>query len=177
MKTFLNSLLPHKRLFWFLLTLSAFLLEMIALFFQYGMDLQPCVLCIYQRCAIWGIFIAGIIGMIQPKWLIFRFIAFILWIYSAVVGLRFAFKLVEMQFSPSLFGFCPLRPDFPDFMPLDLWLPGLFQATGTCGERVWQFLSLEMSQWMIVIFVAYLVIIAITLLLSFYCFIKRRNRV
>ena len=41
-------------------------LEGSALYFQYGMDLQPCVMCIYERVALFGIAFAGLIGLIAP---------------------------------------------------------------------------------------------------------------
>lgn len=163
-----------RRLPWFILALSALAFELIALFFQYGLEMEPCVLCIYQRCAIWGIFAAGLLGTIKPGWLILRILAFMLWLYSAYQGLKFAFEHVAVQFTPSVYTICPLRPNFPEYLPLDSWLPGLFQASGVCGERVWQFLSLEMSQWMVVIFASYLVIAALVLLLQIYQWCRKK---
>jgi len=37
------------------MALTAFALEMVALWFQHVMGLKPCVLCIYERCALFGI--------------------------------------------------------------------------------------------------------------------------
>ena len=39
---------------WLLMALTAFILELVALWFQHVMLLQPCVLCIYERCALFG---------------------------------------------------------------------------------------------------------------------------
>ena len=66
----------EKRSAWFLLAFSSLALESTALYFQYGMGLQPCVLCVYERLAIIGLFIAGIIGLLQPRALIIRLIRF-----------------------------------------------------------------------------------------------------
>ena len=46
--------LSLKRSAWIFLTFSAFALESTALYFQYGMGLQPCVLCVYERLAMVG---------------------------------------------------------------------------------------------------------------------------
>ena len=35
---------------WLLMALTAFILELVALWFQHVMLLQPCVMCIYERC-------------------------------------------------------------------------------------------------------------------------------
>ena len=48
-------LTPRLRLFWSLVLFSAVGLELTALFFQYGMKLDPCVLCVYERLAVAGI--------------------------------------------------------------------------------------------------------------------------
>ena len=42
----------EQRWAWALLFASALLLELVALYFQYGMDLKPCIMRIYQRTAV-----------------------------------------------------------------------------------------------------------------------------
>lgn len=49
------------------MALTAFALEMVALWFQHVMGLKPCVLCIYERCALFGVMGAGLLGAIAPK--------------------------------------------------------------------------------------------------------------
>ncbi|MBC6820191.1 disulfide bond formation protein B, partial [Acinetobacter baumannii] len=46
----------------------------------------------------------------------------------------------------------------PTWLPLDKWLPQVFVASGDCSVRQWQFLSLEMPQWLVGIFAAYLLV-------------------
>ncbi len=57
-------------------------LEMVALWFQHVMLLKPCVLCIYERCALFGVMGAGLVGAIAPKTPL-RYVAMVIWIYSA----------------------------------------------------------------------------------------------
>ena len=76
----------EKRSAWFLLAFSSLALESTALYFQYGMGLQPCVLCVYERLAMIGLFIAGIIGLLQPRVLIIRLIALALGLFSCIKG-------------------------------------------------------------------------------------------
>jgi len=63
---------------WLLLAVSAFTLELCALFFQYAMDLAPCIMCVYQRVAICAIIIAGLIGFVGCRSLFARVIAYAL---------------------------------------------------------------------------------------------------
>ncbi|WP_192456873.1 disulfide bond formation protein DsbB [Musicola keenii] len=140
---------------WLLLAFTALAFELVALYFQYGMLLKPCVLCIYQRTAILGIMAAGVVGAIAPG-TILRYPAIALWLYSAYEGLDLAIKHTNIQLHPSPFVTCDFFISFPSWLPLDKWIPAIFTATGDCSERQWNFLNLEMPQWMIVIFGVYL---------------------
>ena len=70
------------------MALTAFALEMVALWFQHVMGLKPCVLCIYERCALFGVMGAGLLGAIAPKTPL-RYVAIAVWLYSAGKGLSF----------------------------------------------------------------------------------------
>ena len=50
--------LANKRTPWVLLALTALAFEITALFFQYSMGLEPCIMCIYQRTAMLGLLAA-----------------------------------------------------------------------------------------------------------------------
>ncbi|TPH14657.1 disulfide bond formation protein DsbB [Litorilituus lipolyticus] len=141
---------------WALLALSALGLELCALFFQYIMDLAPCIMCVYQRLAIAAIIVAGLIGSVLHQFALARVIAYALWATGSIWGLIIALEHVEMQSSTaSLFFSCEFTPNFPTWAPLHEWLPFLFEATGDCGEISWQFLGYSMPQWMVVVFAAY----------------------
>ncbi|MDE9500135.1 disulfide bond formation protein B, partial [Xenorhabdus bovienii] len=74
---------------WLLMALTVLILEATALYFQHVMLLQPCVMCIYERVALFGILGAALLGAIAPKTPL-RWLAILLWIYSAWQGLRLA---------------------------------------------------------------------------------------
>ncbi|MGI2169304.1 disulfide bond formation protein DsbB [Shewanella sp. MF05960] len=152
------QLFCRGRLSWGLLALSGVVLELAALFFQYGMDLSPCVMCIYVRVAVLGLILAGLIGMLQPTWWILRFVGLVGWVVSAVWGFRLAYELNNMQVNPSPFATCSFYPEFPSFMPLDVWLPSVFSPTGMCSDLPWTWLSVSMAQWMMVCFAIYALI-------------------
>lgn len=156
-----------NRAAWLLLALTAFVLDLVALYFQYVLLLKPCVLCIYQRCAIYGVVAAGLVGAIAPATPL-RFTGLAIWLYSAWQGLLLAMKHTDIQLHPTSFVTCDFAVNFPTWLPLDKWLPSVFSASGDCAVRCWHFLSLEMPQWMIVIFGAYLSVAAIILLAQFF---------
>ncbi|WP_371378475.1 disulfide bond formation protein DsbB [Thalassotalea aquiviva] len=147
---------------WWLLAGSAIGLELCALFFQYVLELEPCIMCIYQRVAVLGLLGAGVVGALGNKSAVLRFIAFGLWGYSAISGLLLAREHVDMQSNAnSLFYTCDLVPNFPSWLPLHEWLPAFFEATGDCGEISWSFLGYSMPQWLIVTFAVYTLLFAI----------------
>lgn len=149
---------------WWLLAFTALALELTALGFQYIMGLAPCIMCVYQRVAIWSIFFAGIFGALAPHFVLSRLVAYVLWGTGAVWGLLIALEHVDMQSAAgSLFYSCEFIPNFPKWAPLHEWLPALFEATGDCGEISWQFLGYSMPQWMVVVYGLYTAALAIVL--------------
>lgn len=150
---------------WQLLAVSALGLELAALFFQYVLDLAPCVMCIYQRNAIWAIFFAGLVGSFGHNHVLARIAAYGLWGTGAIWGLLIAKEHVEMQSSAVSFLFsCEFVPNFPSWAPLHEWLPLLFEASGDCGTIDWQFMGYSMPQWMIVVYACYTALLAVVLL-------------
>ncbi|MBX4181176.1 disulfide bond formation protein DsbB [Sodalis sp. CWE] len=154
----LLNFLSKKRITWLLLASTAFILESISLYLQHVLLIKPCVLCIYQRCALYGIFFSGLIGAILPRILLLRFFGLITWLYSAWRGLQLAIKHVNVQLNSSPFFTCDLFVSFPSWLPLDHWLPSFFSASEDCSISQWRFLFLEMPQWMIIIFSIYLIV-------------------
>lgn len=164
-----GSLKKHSfhRGLWLMLFFSALTLEGIALYFQHGMGLQPCVMCIYQRLALLAILGAGLIGLIAPQWAVFRWSALALALYGAIKGLMLAIKHTDYQLNPAPWNQCSPFVEFPQTLPLNKWLPSIFEAGGDCGKIAWQFLGLTMSQWMIAIFAFYLVATVLLILSQF----------
>ncbi|AOM42824.1 disulfide bond formation protein DsbB [Xenorhabdus hominickii] len=142
---------------WLLMLLTALILEATALYFQHVMKLQPCVMCIYERVALFGILGAALLGTIAPKTPL-RWLAILLWIYSAGKGLQLAWDHTMIQLYPSPFQTCDFFVRFPSWLPLDEYLPSVFRALGDCSMKQWSFLALDMPQWLIGIFAAYLVV-------------------
>ncbi|AKH89365.1 disulfide bond formation protein DsbB [Edwardsiella tarda] len=158
---------------WLLMALTALLLELTALYFQHVMLLKPCVMCIYERCALFGILGAGLLGAVAPQTPL-RWAALLLWLYSGYRGLELAWQHTMIQLHPSPFTTCDFFVSFPTWLPLDKWFPAIFFANGDCAERQWQFLTLEMPQWLVGIFAAYL-LVALLVLLAQFVKTKRRS--
>ncbi|WGO82362.1 disulfide bond formation protein DsbB [Arsenophonus apicola] len=156
---------------WLLLAISACMLEIIALYFQHGMGLRPCVLCIYERIALFAILAAGLIAAIAPKSTL-RYVALILWLYSSWQGLKLTWEHTRLKFYPSPFDSCDFAVNLPSWLPLNHWFPAVFEAYGDCIQKQWSFLNIEMSVWLLIIFIAYFLLAIIVLLSQFLWFKK-----
>lgn len=150
--------LAQQRSAWLLLAFSAFIFEVIALFFQYQMGLEPCIMCIYQRTAMLGLLAAGLLGAIKPTNVICRLTAFSAWAVASIWGYLIAREHIDMQTTTDPFAFsCEFEPNFP--LPLHEWMPHFFAATGDCGNIDWQFAGLSMPAWMEIIFAVFTLIL------------------
>ena len=149
--------LSVQRSGWLLLMASALALEGIALYFQYGMRLQPCVMCVYERVALFGLAFAGVVGIIAPRFLIVRLLALFIAFVSAVKGLLLSLKHVDYQLHPAPWNQCSYLPE----------VPVVFQPTGSCDEMAWTFIGFAMAQWIVVMFAVYLLVLLVVLISQF----------
>lgn len=164
---YLLNIFSKSRKYWVILTLSALGLISIALFIQYIFLLKPCVLCVYQRCALFGIAISGVIALIAPN-TVLRFFSIFIWTYSAFKGFCLAKQNINIILHPSPFSTCEIFADFPNWLPLHKWWPSMFNADGgNCLDYRWYFLSFEISQWTFLIFTNYLILAVCTIIAQF----------
>jgi protein dithiol:quinone oxidoreductase len=158
--------LSMQRPGWTILVLSCLGFLGTALYFQYGLNLQPCIKCIYIRSAFVGILLAGLIGLLAPKNTLLRNIALLGILASALFGIGQAYELLEIEQLLAEGGFfsCALFADFPSWLALDQWFPALFEPTGSCGDTSWQFLGKSMAFWTAFTLWAYAIVAALLML-------------
>lgn len=158
--------LSTKRWGWALVALSCLILLGTALYFQYGLNMQPCIKCIYVRSGFAAVLLAAIIGLVAPANAFIRFIALAGMLAGAVFGVMQANELLQIEKLLAEGGFfsCALFADFPQWMPLDKWLPSVFEPTGSCGDTSWQFMGQSMAFWSAFSLSIYAAIAAVMLL-------------
>jgi len=150
---------------WLLLAASALALELSALYFQYGMQLEPCVLCVYERTAVMGILLGGLIGSTAPRVAPIRWLGFALWIAGAVWGMQLALEHAGVQAGSAS---CDFLANYPGWFQIDQWIPWLFEPRGLCEEIQWQFFGYSMPQTMIGVYAIYLMVATVVLTGQFY---------
>lgn len=154
---------------WFMLVLSGLAGEGCALVLQYGFNLQPCVMCVYQRAALLGIIVAGLVGMIAPSGKL-RYLAILLWLAAAAVTLNLAWQHTMLQLHPPLFATCDYLARFPTWLPLERWAPAVFVAKGaSCMDKSWTLATLSLPEWLVFVSTVWLFLAIVTLLVQFKC--------
>ena len=123
-----------------------------ALVFQYAMGLEPCIMCVYQRFAVLGVALGSTLTYIAPR-MITWFAGGIASGSAAIYGIIKASEHTGLQKdSNPFFSSCEITPVFPLEIPLDSWVPFMFEANGPCGDIDWSFLGVTMPAWMTFIF-------------------------
>ena len=161
---------------WLIMFASALILELCAWGFQHILNMDPCERCVYQRLAVIILIVAPLIIMIAPTNVVTRIVGYTLWVIGALYGLRHAIAQMAdyAEFNPFASS-CSFLPTFPFNLPLQEWWPALFMPTGICGADDWTFLSLNMAQWMVIVFSIYLLAAAVCVVSSVYCTMFKRS--
>ncbi len=158
--------LSMQRWGWLLVMLSCLGLLGTALYFQYGLNMQPCIKCINVRTAFAAILLAAVIGFMAPRSAMLRVAGLAAMLAAAIGGIIQANELLNIEQLLAEGGFfsCSLFAEFPAWLPLDKWLPAVFEPTGSCGDTSWQLLGKSMAFWSAAALWIYAVIAALLLL-------------
>jgi disulfide bond formation protein DsbB len=134
--------------FWAVIATLAIAMNATALYFQYGLNIQPCVLCIDIRISLYLVTLLGIItALLNPNSVYFhsfRILTFSSITYSAY--LAFDFYSATTSLNPLAIT-CSLDPNLPQWLPLHKWIPTLFEAQGMCSETNWKLMNIGLVQW------------------------------
>jgi disulfide bond formation protein DsbB len=134
---------------WLLLTVAAIVLECFALYIQHALGVEPCNECIYVRVGVLGIGVAGLIGVIAPRLLVLRSSALSVWLLSLGWSLYRANLLLDLEqkVRDGAEAGCGRFKGFPEWIPLDRWLPDMFEPRAMCGAVSWTFLNQSVTFW------------------------------
>jgi disulfide bond formation protein DsbB len=124
-----------------------------ALYFQYGLGLEPCPLCIFQRVGTIALGVAfGVAALHDPGVTGRRIYTGVLAIVAAA-GAAVAGRHVWLQNLPK--DQVPACGPDLDFMleafPLLEVLKTVLSGSGECADIAWQFLGLSMPAWVLIL--------------------------
>jgi disulfide bond formation protein DsbB len=142
---------PSPRLLFFALVLLCVGELCFGVFYlQEVKGLEPCPMCIMQRCALIGVGLVALIGVLHNR---SAKIYGALITLIALIGGGVAVRQSWLQLNPPEFAEC--GPGFGylmDSLPLTEWLPKLFHGAGDCSAVEWTFLGLSIANWGLVTF-------------------------
>jgi len=149
-------LLPPRRLSYLLGFLVCAGLMGWALWLQYGLDLEPCPLCIFQRIAMIATGVVFLIAAIHNPGRVGAAIYAGFVVVAAGTGAALAAWHVWIQGQPQ--GSVPTCGMGLNYMrrplPLAEVIGRVLKGSGECAEQGWLFLGLAIPSWTFVFFVA-----------------------
>lgn len=141
--------LTLRRFPWLLLAIAALLLESFALYMQHVHGLEPCNECIYIRVGVLVVAVAGLVGAIAPRIALLRWSALTVWLAGLGWSLYRANILLDLEqkVREGAEASCARFKGFPEWMPLEQWLPDMFEPRAMCGAVSWTFLNQSITFW------------------------------
>ena len=135
--------------YWIFLIILGISSEALALFYQYVLDIRPCVLCIHTRIWLFGLIFAAVLGLLM------RHSNKLLVVAHALVALFMA-GLLERSYQLLgtergwIFGSCDFDLGLPEWLALQEWLPSVFKVWEACGYTPELFLGITVAEALLV---------------------------
>ena len=161
----LNCLLclSRSKLYWLLLLITCISLEAVALFYQYGLDYGPCVLCIHIRIWIAALLLVAIAGLSLGNCPRVNKACHLLSVVAAIGLLERSWQTLGIE-QGWIEGSCGFGSGLPEWFALDKWFPLVFEVWESCGYTPELLFGITMAEGLMVFSV---LLTAITLTLSF----------
>lgn len=151
-------LLPPRRIAYLLGFLVCAGLMGFALYLQYGLDLEPCPLCIFQRICVIATGVVFLLAAIHNPQRTGAAVYAVLTLITAGTGAALASWHVWIQGQPKgSVAACGMGLNYMlDTMPLTDVISKVLKGSGECAEQGWLFMGLAIPSWTFVFFIAML---------------------
>lgn len=148
--------LPRRRAAYLLGFLVCAGLMAFALYLQYGLDLEPCPLCVFQRIAMISTGVIFLVAALHNPGRGGAAFYAVLTLITAGTGAALAAWHIWIQGQPKgSVPACGMGLDYMlDTMPLWDVISRVLKGSGECAEQGWLFLGLAIPSWTFVFFVA-----------------------
>ncbi|MEO8134184.1 MAG: disulfide bond formation protein B [Betaproteobacteria bacterium] len=148
--------LPPRRVAYMLGFLTCAALIGWALWLQYGLDLEPCPLCIFQRVAVIATGIVFLIAAVQNPQRRGAVFYAILTVLVSGIGAALAAWHVWIQGQPQgTVPSCGMGLNYMlETLPLTDVIGRVLKGSGECAEQGWLLLGLAIPSWTFVFFIA-----------------------
>lgn len=149
-------ILPRRRLAYLLGVAVCIGLMAWALWLQYGLGLEPCPLCAFQRIAVIAIGLVFLVAAVHNPGAIGAIVYAGLTFAVGAVGAGLAAWHVWIQAQPKgSIASCGMSLDYMlETLPFTEVISRVLSGSGECAEQGWLFLGLAIPSWTFVFFVA-----------------------
>jgi disulfide bond formation protein DsbB len=149
-------LLPPRRPAYLLGALVCASLMGWALWLQYGLDLEPCPLCVFQRIAVIATGVVFLIAAIHNPGRVGAIFYAVLTVLISGTGAALAAWHVWIQGQPKgSVPACGMGLNYMlETMPLTEVISKVLKGSGECAEQGWLFMGLAIPSWTFVFFIA-----------------------
>jgi protein dithiol:quinone oxidoreductase len=152
-------LLPPRRAAYFLGFLVCAGLMGWALWLQYGLDLEPCPLCVFQRIAVIATGLILLAAALHNPRRTGATVYALLTLITAGIGAALAAWHVWIQAQPKgSVAACGMGLNYMiETLPLTEVISRVLKGSGECAEQGWLLLGLAIPSWTFVFFIAMIV--------------------
>jgi protein dithiol:quinone oxidoreductase len=152
-------LLPPRRIGYVLAFFVCLGLLGWAYYLQYGMDLEPCPLCIIQRVCFAGMGLVFLVAIFHNPGRAGAAVYAILQLLVGGFGAAVAMRQVWIQsLAKGEMPSCGMSLEYMlDTLSLTETVRKVFEGSGECAEKAWVLLHLSIAGWALVFFIALVV--------------------
>jgi disulfide bond formation protein DsbB len=135
--------------YWLALAGIALLSEAVGLFYQYGLDEMPCVLCIQVRLWFMALIVVALLVLLLRRLGFMPVAGHLLTVVIAAGLLERSYQLLGTE-RGFVIGDCGFALGLPAWFSPDRWLPALFQVQTSCGYTPELLFGITMAEALIV---------------------------
>lgn len=141
--------ISNSAAYWVLLLVVGLCFECVALYYQYVLELQPCVLCIQVRIWVMALILVSLAAIWMRRNAFMNLLAHMLTVVIAIGMLERSYQLLgtERGFT---YSDCGLDLGLPAWFALDSWFPAMFKVQTSCGYTPELLFGITMAEALIV---------------------------
>jgi len=157
--------------YWLVMAVGAIGLEGVALYYQYVIGEEPCVVCIQVRIWIMAYIIIGFVGSAIRENLIALRSMNVLGVITSVGLFERSYYLLGVERLWDLDGSCDMTAGLPWWFDLEKWFPAIFEVKMPCGFTPYIFFKISMAE---ILFAISISAVLATLALTVSAFTRRK---
>ena len=156
----------RSRLYWLAMIVIALASEGIALYYQYGLNQYPCVLCIHVRLWVAAFIVIGILGLVLSHSRVGLLTAGVLSVIAAIGFAERSWRTLATERGWIVELACEMDAGLPSWFALDHWFPSLFGVQAACGRSPDMLFGITMAEALMAMSAGTLLVTALVLAAS-----------